>query len=296
MRNKILISSFIMVLMCIFTLFISNNVYANDYLEKWTYDEMMATKTKYEYGTYTAIDQFYATPNMDSVRVIKKYYKELVWNGIGPWFEEEEEIYMGFGEYPADPDILVLQPHYGFGKTVYSRLTRPKIIDSYDGKAEYIIGINQYDQVLLIIDGSTYSGDLGAIVNDFFKNKVEEQYRKEHEFLCDYSNAAKEGGCITISRYREGEEIYMAACCYQVGFNLTKEAPQTPVDNSLEDPAIYGGNDDVQIDDTPTQKPEVNEYDPWKVVVIVVSSRISVVGIYLIYLLGKKIYEIMKGK
>lgn len=34
MKNKILISSFITMLMCIFTLFISNNVYANDYLEK----------------------------------------------------------------------------------------------------------------------------------------------------------------------------------------------------------------------------------------------------------------------
>ena len=109
MRNKILISSVLMALMCIFTLFISNNVYAES--SDWTYDEMMATKTKYEYGTYTAIDQFYATPNMDSVRVIKKYYKVLVWNGIGPWFEEEEEIFMGFGEYPADPDILVIQPH-----------------------------------------------------------------------------------------------------------------------------------------------------------------------------------------
>ena len=296
MRNKILISFVLMALMCIFTLFISNNVYASDYLEKWTYEEMMATKTKYEYGTYTAIDQFYATPNMDSVRVIKKYFKELIWNGMGPWYEPENDIYMDFGEYPADPDILVLQPHYGFNKNVYSRYTRPRLIDSYDGKAEYIIGINQYDQVLLIIDGSTYNGDLGAIVNDFFKNKAEENYRKEQEFICDYSSAAKEGGCITISRYREGEEIYMASCCYQVGFNLTKEAPQTPVDNNLEDPAIYGGNDEVQIDDTPTQAPEVNEYDPWKVVGIVVSSIISIVGIYLIYLLGKKIYEIMKGK
>ena len=75
MRNKIIISVFISSLLCILTLFISNNVYANDYLDKWTYEEMMATKTKYEYGTYTVIDQFYATPNIDSTRVIKKYFK-----------------------------------------------------------------------------------------------------------------------------------------------------------------------------------------------------------------------------
>ena len=293
MRNKIILSSILTALIFIFTLFISNNVYAES--SDWTYEEMMNTKTKVEYGTYTAIDQFYATPNMDAVRVIKQYQKYLLWN-TGPWYEPENDIYMDFGEYPSDPDILVLQPHYGFNQNIYPRYTRPRLIDSYDGKAEYIIGINQYDQVLLIIDGSTYNGDLGAIVNDFFKNKVEEQYRKEHEFLCDYSSAAKEGGCITISRYREGEEIYMAACCYQVGFNLTKEAPQTPVDNDLEDPAIYGGNDEVQIDDTPTEAPEVSEYNPWNVVGIVASSIISIVGIYLIYLLSKKIYEIMKGK
>ena len=295
MRNKIIISAFISSLLCILTLFISNNVYANDYLDKWTYEEMMATKTKYEYGTYTVIDQFYATPNIDSTRVLKKYFKELIWNGMGPWYEPDEEIYMDFGEYSANPDALVFQPHLGIGKPVYSRLSKPTIIDSYDGKAEYIIGINQYDQVLLIIDGSTYNGDLGAIVNDFFKNKVEEQYRKEHEFLMLYEDAAKAGGVLSISRYREGTEIYMASCCYQIGFNLTKEAEETPVDNNLEDPAIYGGNDEVQIDDTPTEKPTINEFDGWKIVGIVASSIISIVGIYLIYLLGKKIYEIMKG-
>jgi len=295
MRNKIIISAFISSLLCILTLFISNNVYANDYLDKWTYEEMMATKTKYEYGTYTVIDQFYATPNIDSTRVIKKYFKELIWNGMGPWYEPDEEIYMDFGEYAANPEALVFQPHLGIGKPVYSRLSKPTIIDSYDGKAEYIIGINQYDQVLLIIDGSTYNGDLGAIVNDFFLNVVEEHYRKEHEFLMLYEDAAKAGGVLSISRYREGTEIYMASCCYQIGFNLTKEAEETPVDNNLEDPAIYGGNDEVQIDDTPTEKPEIDEFNGWTVVGIVASSIISIVGIYLIYLLGKKIYEIMKG-
>ena len=290
MNKKLLISSFILMLICLFTFGI-NNVYAAD----WTNEELINTKSKNEWGTYYIIDRFYATPNINAIEAIKKHSDDLIWNGSFPECDKDNDIYMEFGTY-SDPDVLVLQPHLGYGKNVYSRMSRPRVIDSYDGKAEYIIGINQYDQVLLIVDGSTYNGDLGAIVNDFFKNKVEEQYRKEHEFLCDYSNAAKEGGCITISRYREGEEIYMAACCYQVGFNLTKESPQTPVDNNLEDPAIYGGNDEVQIDDTPTQAPEVSQYDPWKVVGIVVSSIISIVGIYLIYLLSKKIYEIMKGK
>ena len=293
MRNRILISSFIAMLMCIFTLFISNNVYAES--DDWTYEEMMATKTKVEYGTYTAIDQFYATPNMDAVRVIKQYQKYLLWN-MGPWYEPENDIYMDFGEYPADPDILVLQPHYGFNQNIYPRYTRPRLIDSYDGKAEYIIGMNQYDQVLIILDGSTFKGNLGDIVNDFFLNKVEEQYRVKHEFTMPYESAAKAGGVSSISRYRSGNDIYMATCCYQIGFNLTKEAPQTPVDNNLEDPAIYGGNETVTIDDTPTQAPEVNEYDPWKVLGIVGSSLISLVGIYLIYLLGKKIYLTMKGQ
>ena len=295
MKNKILISSFIAMLMCIFTLFISNNVYASDYLEKWTYEEMMATKTKYEYGTYTAIVNFYATPNIDATRVIKKYYKELVWNGMGPWYDEDEEVYMAFGDYPANPDALIFQPHLGINQPVFSTFSKPTAIDSYDGKAEYIIGFNSYDQVIIILDGNTYKGNIGDIVNDFFLNVVEENYRKEHEFFMPYDDAAKAGGVLSISRYREGTEIYMASCCYQIGFNLTKEAEDTPVDNNLEDPAIYGGNDEVQIDDTPTEKPTINEFDGWKIVGIVASSIISIVGIYLIYLLGKKIYEIMKG-
>ena len=284
MRNKILISSILTALIFIFTLFISNNVYAES--DDWTYDEMMATKTKFDFDTATYINQFYATRNMDAPRVIKQYQKDLVWLGIGPCYE-----------YPADPNIIVLQPHLGQGRNVYSLGTRAREIESFDGKAEYIIGFNQYDQIMIILDGNPFKGNVGDIINDFFLNVVtDNSYRVEHEFICDYASCAKEGGCITTSRYRQGEDIYMASCLYEVGFNLTKEAPQTPVDNNLEDPAIYGGNDEVQIDDTPTQAPEVNEYDPWKVLGIVGSSLISLVGIYLIYLLGKKIYLTMKGQ
>ncbi len=295
MRNKILISSILTALIFIFTLFISNNVYAES--DDWTYEERMATKTKFDFETTTFINQFYATRNMDAPRVIKQYQKDLVWLGIGPCYEPENDIYMDFGEYPADTSIIVLQPHLGQGRDVYSQGTRAREIESFDGKAEYIIGFNQYDQIMIILDGNTFKGNVGDIINDFFLNVVtDNSYRVEHEFTCDYASCAKEGGCITTSRYRQGEDIYMASCLYEVGFNLTKEAPQTPVDNNLEDPAIYGGNETVTIDDTPTQAPEVNEYDPWKVLGIVGSSLISLVGIYLIYLLGKKIYLTMKGQ
>ena len=290
MKNKkIFISAFLVMLIALIT-FTSTSVYAE---EDWTYEERMNTKTKVDFGTYTSIDQFYATPNMDAVRVIKQYYKYLLWN-TGPWYEPDNDIYMAFGEY-SDPDVLVLQPHYGYNQNVYSRMTRPKQIESYDGKAEYIIGMNQYDQILIILDGSTFKGNLGDIVNDFFLNVVDEQYRVKHEFYCPYESCAKEGGCMTISRYRSGSDVYMATCCYEVGFNLTKESTQTPVDNNLEDPAIYGGNDEVQIDDTPTQPESSDTFDGWQIVGIVASSIASLVGIYLIYLLGKKIYEIMKG-
>ena len=110
-----------------------------------------------------------------------------------------------------------------------------------------------------------------------------------------YESAAKAGGVGSISRYKEGDTIYMAACSYQIGFNLLKESAQINNQDNVEDPAIYGGNDEVQIDDTPTQ-PESNENTAFKVVGIVISSILSVVGIYLIYLLGKKIYTIMKGQ
>ena len=120
-------------------------------------------------------------------------------------------------------------------------------------------------------------------------------YRKETEFYMPYDSAATALGVGSISRYREGDDIYMATAIYQVGFNLLKESQPTNVQDDVEDPAIYGGNDEVQIDDTPTQ-PESNENTAFKVVGIVISSILSVVGIYLIYLLGKKIYTIMKGQ
>ena len=261
----------------------------------WTDEEYMNTKFKNEWGTYYVIDTFYTTPNFNAIQAIKNHSDDLIWNGSFPEYDKDNEIYMDFGDYPADPDVLVLQPHLGWNKDVYSRLTRPREIESYDGKAQYVIGISNYDQVLIIIDGNTFKGNIGDILNDFFKNKVDNMYRKETEFYMPYDSAATALGVGSISRYREGEDIYMATAIYQVGFNLLKESQLTNVQDDVEDPAIYGGNDEVQIDDTPTQ-PESNENTAFKVVGIVISSILSVVGIYLIYLLGKKIYTIMKGQ
>ena len=285
MNRKILMLSLTLVLLLIS---IITPTYA------WTDEEYMNTKFKNEWGTYYVIDTFYTTPNFNAIQAIKNHSDDLIWNGSFPEYDKDNEIYMDFGDYPADPDVLVLQPHLGWNKDVYSRLTRPREIESYDGKAQYVIGISNYDQVLIIIDGNTFKGNIGDILNDFFKNKVDNMYRKETEFYMPYDSAATALGVGSISRYREGEDIYMATAIYQVGFNLLKESQPTNVQDDVEDPAIYGGNDEVQIDDTPTQ-PESNENTAFKVVGIVISSILSVVGIYLIYLLGKKIYTIMKG-
>ena len=286
MNKKILMLSLTLVLLLIS---IINPTYA------WTDEEYMNTKLKNEWGTYYVIDTFYATPNFNAIQAIKNHSDDLIWNGSFPEYDKDNEIYMDFGDYPADPDVLVLQPHLGWNKDVYSRLTRPREIESYDGKAQYVIGISNYDQVLIIIDGNTFKGNIGDILNDFFKNKVDNMYRKETEFYMPYDSAATALGVGSISRYREGEDIYMATAIYQVGFNLLKESQPTNVQDDVEDPAIYGGNDEVQIDDTPST-PEANENTAFKVVGIVISSILSVVGIYLIYLLGKKIYTIMKGQ
>ena len=286
MNKKILMLSLTLVLLLIS---IITPTYA------WTDEEYMNTKLKNEWGTYYVIDTFYATPNFNAIQAIKNHSDDLIWNGSFPEYDKDNEIYMDFGEYSADPDVLVLQPHLGWNKDVYSRLTRPRQIESYDGKAQYVIGISDYDQVLIIIDGNTFKGNIGDILNDFFKNKVDNMYRKETEFYMPYDSAATALGVGSISRYREGEDIYMATAIYQVGFNLLKESQPTNVQDDVEDPAIYGGNDEVQIDDTPST-PEANENTAFKVVGIVISSILSVVGIYLIYLLGKKIYTIMKGQ
>ena len=286
MNKKIFILTFTLVLLLITSV---SKTYA------WTSDEMMATQTKHEYGTYYVIDSFYATPNIDAVKTIKTYSKYLICNGAFPEEDKDNDIYMDFGEYSADSEVLVLQPHLGYGKTVYSRMTRPKTIESYDGKAEYVIGVTNYDNVIIMLDGNTFKGNLGDIVNDFFKTKIEEPYRKEQEFYMPYESAAKAGGVGSISRYKEGDTIYMAACSYQIGFNLLKESAQINNQDNVEDPAIYGGNDEIQIDDTPTQKEKTNEYNPFEVIGIVISIIGGILGIYIIYLLIRKIYEIMKG-
>ena len=95
----------------------------------WTDEEYMNTKFKNEWGTYYVIDTFYTTPNFNAIQAIKNHSDDLIWNGSFPEYDKDNEIYMDFGDYPADPDVLVLQPHLGWNKDVYSRLTRPREIE-----------------------------------------------------------------------------------------------------------------------------------------------------------------------
>jgi hypothetical protein len=172
-------------------------------------------------------------------------------------------------------------------------MIKPKVIESYDSKAEYLIATTNYDQVLIIIDGTTYKDNLGDIVNNLLTK--EKEYLIPPTFYQPYKYAAKGDGSISYTRYMDkNNHIYQTVCKYLVGFNLTKESTQTNPEDNVDVPSIYGGNDEVQIDDTPTEQ-EVNQNQTLKIVGIVISSILSVVGIYLIYLLIKKIYRIMKG-
>ncbi len=245
-------------------------------------------------GTYYYLDNYYATPNFNVKQALEKFNDKLTWDGIAPLCDEAKEVYMEFGEYPADDEVLILQPHLGIGKNVYSTMSRIHRIESYDGKAEYMIAYSNMDQILCIVDGNTYKDDLGILVNDFFMNKTVKSDIREYNFQMPYKSAEGLEGKGCISGYVEDSKTYAAFAIFNIGFNLTN-GTETNQQENLEDPAIYGGNDEIQIDDTPTEKPEVDEFNGWTIVGIVASSIISIVGIYLIYLLGRKIYEIMKG-
>ncbi len=253
--------------------------------------------SKHPYGTYHVIDNFYATPNIDSFNVLKKYEKYLMCNGGFPEEDRDNGIYCTVSQFDVDgTSEIFLEPHYGYNKPVYTEYSRVREIESYDGKAEYLIGFNEYDNILIILDGDTFNGNLGDLINDFFKNKVEDYNRKDYEFYMPYSSAAKAGGVSSTARYTEGNNIYISGATYQVGFNLTKESTQTPIENNTEDPAIYGGDNNNQIDETPTEPTPNSVNTPLKIVGIVMSSILGVMGIYVIYILSKKIYKTMKGQ
>ena len=246
-------------------------------------------------GTYYFLDYYYATPNFDVKKALEAYKDKLTWDGFAPYMDEDKEVYMEFGEYPADNEVLILQPHLGIGKNVYGTMTRIQRFESYDGKAEYMIAYSHMDQILCIVDGHTYKDDLGILVNDFFKNKVTESDRRDYYFQMPYKNVEGLEGKGCMSGYTEDGETHVAFAIFNIGFNFSTNSTPTNQQEDLEDPAIYGGNDEVQIDDTPTQPESSDTFDGWQIVGIVASSIASIVGIYLIYLLGKKIYEIMKG-
>ena len=300
-KYKLFITAFLSI---IITILFSIKSYA------WTTEEMINAKRKYEYGTYYFLDNIYKTANMDASKCFNLYSKYMTWDGGCPY--NDESVYV---EVSQSGLLYTFVPHLGTQNS-YSRMIKPKIIDSYDNNAEYMICYSNYDQILIIIDGDTFKGDIGLIVNDFFLK----QKGITHEFYMPYSDAAKSGGVLSISRYEENNTLYMAECAFQVGFNLAlkKEQPkdsdnptnptepEQPVEpittdepaeikDPVDDPAIYGGNEDVKIDDTPTKKEEVKENNALKTVGIASASVLSILGLYLIYVLIKKIYQTMKG-
>ena len=286
--NKIFILSMLFVLMT-FTIFKSVNVYAYN----WTDEEVKMTKTKWEADKLYTISNIYVTKNIDTKRVVESISKYLIWEGSFPKEDKANDIYMEFGEYISDSDSIVLSPHLGYNQPVFNKMIKPKVIESYDSKAEYLIATTNYDQVLIIIDGNTYKDNLGDLVNDLLSK--EKEYQISPTFYQPYKYAAKEDGSISYTRYKDKNgDIYQTVCKYLVGFNLTKESTQTNLEDNVDDPSIYGGNDDVQIDDTPTEK-ETNQNQALKIVGIIISSILSILGLYLIYLLIKRIYRIMKG-
>ena len=294
-KYKLFITSFLSIIIVIL---FSIKSYA------WTNEEMINAKRKYEYGTYYFLDNIYKTANMDASKCFNLYSKYMTWNGGYPY--NDESVYV---EVSQSGLLYTFVPHLGTQNS-YSRMIKPKIIDSYDNNAEYMICYSNYDQILIILDGDTFKGDIGLIVNDFFLK----QKGITHEFYMPYSDAAKSGGVLSISRYEENNTLYMAECAFQVGFNLAlkkeqpidsdnpteTDKPDEPVEikDPVDDPAIYGGNEEVKIDDTPTKKEELKETQAskaLKIVGITSASIISVLGIYLIYILIKKIYQTMKG-
>jgi hypothetical protein len=232
-----------------FTIFSSTKVYANE----WTVEEVKMTKTKWEADKLYTISNIYVTKNIVTKRVVESNSKYLIWEGSFPKEDKANDIYMEFGEYISDSDSIVLSPHLGYNQPVIDIMIKPKVIESYDSKAEYLIATTNYDQVLIIIDGNTYKDNLGDIVNNLLTK--EKEYLIPPTFYQPYKYAAKEDGSISYTRYKDkNNDIYQTVCKYLVGFNLTKESTQTTHEDNVEDPSIYGGNDEVQIDDTPTEK------------------------------------------
>lgn len=268
------IKIFITTLITIFITLLSINTKA------YTDEELINSKSKNEYGTYYVLDNIYSTPNMDISKTLNLYKRYLTWNGSLPY--QDDDVYLNINE---QNDTFILEPHLNTQNS-YTKMVKPKIIEGYN-QAEYIICYSNYDQILIILDGETFKGNLGEIINDFFYQTKQIQY----DFNMPYESA---NNANSVSRYEEENQLYIASCNYQIGFNLTKGKESLKPNDPIDDPSIYGGNEQTQIDDTPT-KPTKEENLPFKILGVTLSSIISIIGIYLIYLLIKKIYQIMKG-
>ena len=280
MNKKIFLLIFIFIL----TLFLIPNTYAYEFSP----EEAKECQYKYDYEHYYPIFNFYATPNIDYQKTIKSIKDYLVWYGGAPYSTENN--YMEIKDYN---DSLILTAHIE-GENTYQRIIKPTIIEPASPNAEYLIGLSNHDQIVIIVDGDTFKGEIADLVNDLI-NK-DKTYDIAPEFHMDYESAAKAGGVLSITRYKENGIIYMKNCKYLVGFNLTKESIPAEQEPDIEDPAIYGGNEETKIDDTPTQKENIQKDNKTlKIVGISSASIISVLGIYVIYVLIKKIYQIMKG-
>ena len=302
-RNKLFITlSLLLISMLSITI---PNVHAEEInmdIQAEDLERIANAESKAADGGLKAATNIWMTPNIDIEKAMPFLENYMLWNNEYPYKDDPTNDDVEF-EYEIKEDdfgtVLVTYFKAGLNEAKYGRFTRIKQIESYDN-AEYIIASTDYDCYTILVDGNTYKNkDLGLLLN----NAIEAQPRalKEYpNFKISYDSASSVFDTTVYLRlYKTLDDIdHLVIAQAKVGFNLTIDSYHPIINNPVDDDYIYGGDENNKLDPTPStpEKSNNTKFDLGKAIGITISVLSGIVICYIIYILIKKIYDLVKEK
>ncbi len=264
------------------------------------YDRIANADSKAATQGIACASEFWMTSNIDPYKAMEFLKTYIIWNNEFPLRDDPDNDDIKL-DYEIKEDIYgyTITTYFkaGIGQNQYGRFSRIKIVESKYG-AEYMIGRTNKDAYSIVVDGSTYKNDLGILLNDAIAQQ--ESYYENTDFKIPYASACDiyENVLYAALFVDTDSKDHLAVGTAKVGFNLTKDSYVPDKLPTADDDYIYGGDENNKLDDTPTEKPIVNntKFNLGKAVGITLSVLSGIVILYVIYYLGTKIYELIKEK
>ncbi len=257
------------------------------------YERVENAESKSKDAGLQLANKIWITENINPEYALKFMYKWMIWNNDNPYIDDLSNDDVSL-TYEIKDSYLYCYFKAGIGQNTYTRVSSIQTIKGINN-AEYIISSTSYDCYTICVDGDTYQGDLGVLLEDAIKQK--KSYYQYPEISMPYDKCTdiyKLNGWINLYQNNEGDKENILNTQGYVGFNLTNDDFIPVVNDPVDDDYIYGGDENNKLDPTPTQPTTQAEFNPGVIIGYALSAIILIIMVYVIYVIIKNFIKIYK--